>query len=200
MIIAAHGFKQSGKDTFGELLVSEYGFQRVAFADKVKTAIHVIFDIPLDLLHGDEAAKESPTRVRWSDLPGLKPPLDEPAREYLRVRELMQVFATEICRKQMPDIWCRVADIQPERNTVVTDVRFANEALYLKGLGALIVKLHRPGAPRGLHESEAGLAAELIDHELDNDGTLESFHRKSRALLRDLGIKPLTSFPEATTA
>jgi len=68
LIIGAHGFKQSGKDTFADLLVREYGYRRIAFADRVKDAIHVIFGVPREHLYGSNEDKQRPSGVRWDDL------------------------------------------------------------------------------------------------------------------------------------
>ena len=42
MIIGLSGYAQSGKDTVAEILVEEYGYTRVAFADIIKQAVYLL--------------------------------------------------------------------------------------------------------------------------------------------------------------
>ena len=45
MIIGLSGYARSGKDTVAETLVNEYGFKRVAFADKIKDLLYTMGDV-----------------------------------------------------------------------------------------------------------------------------------------------------------
>mgnify|MGYP006283771541 FL=1 len=40
MIIGLTGYAQSGKDTVASLLVEHYGYERVAFADKIRSFLY----------------------------------------------------------------------------------------------------------------------------------------------------------------
>jgi len=42
MIIGLSGYAQSGKDTVAEVLVDNYGFTRVAFADKIREYLYEV--------------------------------------------------------------------------------------------------------------------------------------------------------------
>ena len=57
MIIGIAGFLGSGKGTLGDILIQDYGFKSIAFADAVKDAVSVIFKWDRSLLEGD--TKES---------------------------------------------------------------------------------------------------------------------------------------------
>src|SRR5262249_7886745 len=48
MIIGLTGNKGVGKDTAGAFLVQHCGFERAAFADKLKEAVAALFDFPLE--------------------------------------------------------------------------------------------------------------------------------------------------------
>lgn len=191
-LIAVHGFKQSGKDTLAHLLVSEYGYQRLAFADRVKDAIHVIFGVSKEDLYGSDADKQKLSPVRWSDLENvMREKKDDQA--YLSIRELLQIFATEICRDKIPAIWYRFLPIQSDELTVISDLRFLNEAEHLKSLNALIIEVKRPSALGSHHASEAGLPKEMIHYTLHNDSDLNSFLQKARELFLQLGIPAKTN-------
>jgi hypothetical protein len=188
-LIAVHGFKQSGKDTLAHLLVSEYGFQRLAFADRVKDAIHIIFSVPKADLYGSDTDKQKLSPVKWSDLEQVdREQKDDPT--HLSIRELLQIFATEICRDKIPSIWYRFLPIQNQELTVISDLRFLNEAEHLRSLNALIIEVKRPSAMASHHASESGLPPDLIHHTLQNDSDLETFLKKGRNLFSQLGVRP----------
>jgi len=42
MIIGLSGYAQSGKDTVADVLVKEYGFERVTFADPIRKILYAI--------------------------------------------------------------------------------------------------------------------------------------------------------------
>ena len=186
-LIAVHGFKQSGKDTLAHLLVTEFGYTRVAFADRVKDALHVIFGVPKNLLYGSDSDKQKLSPVRWAELHGLtRPHKDHP--EYLSVRELLQIFATEICREKIPGIWYQYLQIPPQEKIVVSDLRFENEAQFLRSKGAIFIKVKRPQAQGSAHASELGLPDSDMDHIIDNGGSLEEFLELGRKMLASLRV------------
>ena len=52
MIIGLCGIQGAGKDTVGDILVSEYGFIKLTFASTLKDIVSVLFSWPRDLLEG----------------------------------------------------------------------------------------------------------------------------------------------------
>lgn len=181
-LIAVHGFKQSGKDTLAKVLVEEFGYRRLAFADRVKDAIHIIFGVNREWLFGSDQDKQRITHVRWEDLVDVDRPNKDNA-DFLSVRELLQIFATEVCRSKCPSIWYRYLPIPADERIVISDLRFENEALFLKEKNAVMVKVRRPQVEGGLHESEKGLPDSWMARIIDNDSSLEDFHTKVRAMM-----------------
>jgi len=59
LIIALSGWAKSGKDTAAKILISDYGFSRVAFADPLKNTVAQQFDLERQSLD-DQALKEAP--------------------------------------------------------------------------------------------------------------------------------------------
>lgn len=59
LIVAISGWKRSGKDTAAELLIADFGFKRVAFADPLKNTVAEQFDIPRTEID-DQELKEQP--------------------------------------------------------------------------------------------------------------------------------------------
>lgn len=138
-IIGIHGQKQSGKDTIGNFLISNYGYKRLAFADNLKESLIPIFRLNQDQLHGH--LKEVVDDF-WKCTP----------------RDLFTHIGTELYRETLPkyikslnqDIWIKslyryLLDLIDQGHTkfVVTDVRFQNEADFIQALGGTIWTVHR---------------------------------------------------------
>lgn len=120
-----------------------------SFADALKNSIVSLFSIDKKLIYGTDEDKNTLTHIRWADAfklmspervakiqshhrtfegLGLKPP------EFLTIRELCQVFGTDICRTL--DLKCHlrsaVSTLLTDNPTVgyIPDGRFENEFEY----------------------------------------------------------------------
>jgi hypothetical protein len=71
------------------------------------------------------------------------------------------------------------------RPCVFTDVRFANEADFIRAEGGIIVRVIREGLEVGEHESEAGQLAIRSDQSIRNDGTIEHLHAQLLDIVRE---------------
>lgn len=101
-----------------------------------------------------------------------------------RGRALLQDLGMA-ARKFDEDFWIRYVDkwIAYRQRVVYTDVRFQNEADYVRGKGGIIVRIVRPGQIAENHESELKQCEIAADIEIVNDGTIEDLHNKIRAIL-----------------
>jgi len=169
-IIGITGRARSGKDTLANILSSQYGYQRLAFADPIREFVGELTGIAPYLLR-DTPLKERPI----PRLGGVTP------------REMMQTLGTEWGRNMVyPDIWvalCEQKIIEKMkyelRGFVIPDVRFDNEARMLRSLGGKIIHITRAvGEPVNSHVSEAGISPELVDLEIPNNGTLDDLRRR----------------------
>ena len=179
LLIGLHGKAGSGKDSLGKLLTLTLDKSvRTAFADPVKTAAGVIFDVHQETAH-------SPEFKEWySSYWGLTG------------RQMLQLLGTEAIRGTFgPDFWVKRWRLVAERflysgySVIVTDVRFENEALAIRELGGTIVHVIRPNwqaldGSEGAHASEAGIQMQLWDYAVTNDGTLEDLGHKAEMLLK----------------
>lgn len=165
-IIGLTGKAGSGKDSVGEVLEA-LGFARHSLAGELKQAV-------LDLDPFVTAG------VRISEIVN-DIGMDEAKRTYPEVRRLLQVFGTEVIRARDEDFW--VNSLQGRvmqsnaRHFVITDVRFDNEAAWIRRSHGRVYEILRPGhedagAANG-HASESGLDPSLVDDQILNDGTLE---------------------------
>lgn len=152
MIIGINGPAGSGKSTVAQALADVHGFKRLAFADPVK-------QIALDF--GWDGEKDE------------------------KGRKLLQVIGTECGRAYNKSIWLDKMSSKirenirlKQRDMVIDDVRFDNEAELIKRFGGINIKL--TGASYyektlwgkikkffGLiHASEKGITDEFIDYEI----------------------------------
>lgn len=113
MIIGLSGYAGAGKDTVGQILVSDYGFKRLAFADTLKSVAK--------RLH------------YWN---GQK---DDLGRRHLQ--ELGQILREEICESIWVDTVFKQIDF--DKNYVITDVRYENELQTIQNYNGYIYRVLR---------------------------------------------------------
>ena len=150
-LIGLAGPKGVGKTTYAKTILKGKVF---SLASPIKAMLSTI--VPKSYLYED---KESP-------IPGWP--------EHITGRFLLQNVGTECFRKMWPDIWVNYLMEQVENETglcVVDDVRFENEAEFIRSKGGEIWRLHRKGvSSQDSHISEAGLPNELVNREIHLDG------------------------------
>lgn len=165
VLIGFTGKAGSGKDTAANYLKQNYPFKSVAFADPIRAGMRSM--IGLEDRHFAHPDKE----VVLPEL-GKSP------------RQMMQTLGTEWGRVTVnQDIWLilagkKIDEYQREGyHVAITDVRFENEAAYLRSRGALIVHVLRgeAGTPHA-HASEAGIQRNPEDWIIYNNGSLEDLY------------------------
>lgn len=207
MLIGLTGRPGTGKDTVGALLVAA-GWQAIAFADTLRTEVAAAWGIDMRALT-NRVTKETATPMlavgsaananwlRWAAMQGIS--LIQPRSP----RWVMQQWGS-FRRGHDPlhfvrhvDTWVRYQrQRNPAVDLVVTDVRLANEAAALRGLGAHIVRVHRPGAPAMApdtagHESELHTDIEA-DADLHNDAGLLDLPTEVQRVLKRLCLPAAT--------
>ncbi|AWY39440.1 deoxynucleotide monophosphate kinase [Pseudomonas putida] len=165
LLIGLAGRARTGKTTAANHLVNVHGFQGYAFADPLRDGLMNILNLsPCDF---DGARKEQP--IEWL---GRSP------------RELMQSLGTDWGRDQVhPDLWLLLAAQNLEflgqtndtaTGFVISDLRFENEAEFVRKRGGMVIHFLRPDAVEvNPHLSEAGVGIQDCDLVLHNDGALE---------------------------
>ena len=163
-VIAFSGLAGSGKDSAGEALLSTPLFNRVSFADPIRIMLTAI-GVPVSEIY------EGTSKF------GKEDPIPEFCGSSLR--KLMQTLGTEWGRDQIsPDFWVQLAQIQIKRNqaqrryTVITDLRFDNEAKMIKDNGGVIIHIKANGkkleGDTYKHASEQGIDPGYIDFQMTN--------------------------------
>ena len=184
MLIGITGCKGVGKDTAAQWLVEEQGYTRLAFADKLKEAVAVLFGIPVEEV--DRFKTEGGTTVSVNYFDRLVPPYEIHPVVVYDWRQFLQRFGTEMGRnkfgqnfwiQQWNDSYTAMWVMQPDEagKVVVTDVRFENEAKTIKMAGGYIIEITRPGHKPDGHESEEPIPSILVDATVRNESNLEDF-------------------------
>ena len=169
MIIGLTGYAQSGKDTVAKILVENYGFKRVAFADKIRELLYEM-DPPVPVGVGTE--RHTVGLQNYVDIYGW----DE-AKQNSIVRSMLQNLGVGARGVFGEWFWVEQAmrGVSYENNVVVTDVRFTNEADFIKKYdNAKLWRIKRSGVEAvNNHVSESEMDGYKVDMILSNGGTLD---------------------------
>ncbi|MEU1309191.1 hypothetical protein ABZ419_09900 [Streptomyces cinnamoneus] len=176
-IIGLSGPAGSGKNTAVGALIAA-GWQQRAFADKVKG-----FLVAMNPTLVDGEVVEGYSLAEHVDAFGWDLLKKDPV-----VRGLLQRCGTEAGRGVLGEnVWVDALfhDAETWGPTVITDVRFPNEAEAIRERGGLVVRIKRPsGTPirEADHTSETALDEWPFDAVLINDGTVEDLREQLKAL------------------
>lgn len=167
-VIGLHGRARAGKDTVANFILSHRGGYLYSFADPIRAML-----VPLGINMSDpywQARKEDVIPAL-----GVSP------------RRLMQTLGTEWGRQIInPDLWLilakqRLLNFGP--GMVIADVRFENEASWVRSQGGRVIHIERPNnVAVEAHASEAGVEfkGEEGDIKIVNGGTLEDLQNTIR--------------------
>jgi len=181
-IIGLSGYARSGKDEAAKVLVEEFGFTRVAFADKLRDFLFALNPLVVEdssVGFGDvRPLQDVIVKFGWDGYKAT--PWGQ------EIRRLLQRLGTEAGRETMWDsIWIDAAltGYNDDAKIVVTDARFPNEAEAIVDRGGELWRVQRTGVgPANSHPSEtsldnfAGFSAVLY-----NNGTLDEYRSKIRS-------------------
>lgn len=143
MIIGLVGKKQVGKDTVAQYLVNYYDFIQHAYAAPLKKACQVLFLLESEQLHVNRLKEQ--TDPRWGKTP----------------REMMQLVGTDLFRQHVDqDFWVKHMEhwlnehTDKNKNIVISDVRFQNEADLIRKKGGVLWLIERDTVFHDNHQSE----------------------------------------------
>ena len=162
-LIGISGLARSGKTTVSNMLLNELNYidahsnsvrwETRAFADPIKYMLHSLGLSLADI-------EEYKTKVH--------PVLGK------TTRELMQTLGTDWGRGLDKDFWLNVMKnkLTYRDNVIISDVRFHNEAQFIRDNHGLIIHVVGRGGIPGFHESEQLLPQHENDIKIENDGNL----------------------------
>jgi hypothetical protein len=167
-LIGLAGRAGTGKSTIARLLCEQHAFVEIALADPIKRALAAMLGLTSAYFH-DPFTKDMP--IDW--LRNTTP------------RRLMQTLGTGWGRQIIADdLWLILARRRIERLTaqaahmhiagiVISDLRYADEAAFVRAQGGTVWHIVRPAPPVEAHSSEAGITAQPGDRTCDNTGDLD---------------------------
>ncbi len=175
-IIGLTGKAGAGKDTVADYLATHFHFVKYPLAKPIKDMLAVI-----GVDANDRATKEKPHPVF-----GVSP------------RRMAQTLGTEwgrMCIRN--DFWLKVAELHieavriengaaqfaPVAGIVIPDIRFENEAEWLRSQGGTLWHIMRKVPAVEAHASEAGVAHKPGDAVIDNDHSIDFAYRQANWLM-----------------
>ena len=183
MIIGMCGLIGTGKDTVADILVNNYNFIKVSFADKLKDGVATVFSWDREMFEGttDESRTWREQKDEfWS----------RETNEHITPRLVLQMFGTDCMRNGFYNgIWVSIVKQQiinnPNKNFVIPDVRFPNEAKMIKEVNGEVWRICRGPDPQwfisyvkdnivptDVHESEWQWAKLDFDCVIHNNDTI----------------------------
>jgi hypothetical protein len=152
-IIGLVGFIGAGKSTVSDILVQDYGYTKIAFADKLKDIVASVFGWPRHLLEGDSIESRNFREQidnTWSSLLGYD----------VTPRLMIQLVGTEAFRNIIHDsIWIHATFNEimknPDKKYVIPDARFYNEILAIQNHGGKVMRVKRGPEPDWYDLAEA---------------------------------------------
>ena len=166
MIIGLTGYAQSGKDTVANILVEKYGYTRIAFADKIREFLYDMNPMYDSIAGEPRFVKSAVDRYGW-----------DVAKQDPHIRRLLQNTGVSARKTFGENHWVVEAfkNIDRDKDYVVTDVRFTNEAEWLKDIyNGQLWRIKRPGVEAvNSHVSEHELANYKVDQIFMNGGSLD---------------------------
>ena len=179
MVIGIVGNKNVGKDTLADYLVENKDFTKYAFADPLKNCLKELFGLSDDQLYGDKKEEYDPI---WETTP----------------RELLQFFGTEIMQYKIQDLlpnlkrtffikrFEQFVNENPNKNIVVSDIRFQHELDVVLKYNGTVIKVERKNSSKTFlnHASESNID-KLINftYKIENNDTKEELFNKFNNLV-----------------
>lgn len=200
MLIGIHGKPHSGKDTIANYLINEYGFLKFGPSNPVKVTAAAMFNVPIECFY-DENLKETVdpfwgiTYREMAQKVGKESSRDVFGEDFwmrhvgLRLKEL----------EDENDVHLRHKEHHQIRNGIVlADIRYPNEATWVKRFGGSVIFVDRDDVDRGFvaneqHPAERGLPLELADYVIDNRATKDALFYRVEKVMTEIKAQYLIS-------
>jgi hypothetical protein len=173
-LIGLTGHLRSGKDTVADMFVHYAGYTKLGFADALRRAALAL----------DPFVAMNPFHklLRLSEVVNGPMGWTQAKEEIPEVRQLLQRLGTEVGRDILgPNVWVQAFDreryrlslLEGAQRFVVPDVRFRNEADYVKDTyGSVLIRVLRPGFGGDKHPSETEQDTISVDGDILNESSI----------------------------
>lgn len=174
-LVAISGAARSGKDTLAQALCGNFGYHQHSFAEPIYKMLNTL---PyLEHISSRRSTEEKETPLSFY---GKSP------------RQLLQTLGTEWGRFYVhPDLWIRILEDKLMRKYdflghcafVVSDLRFQNEADWVRSIGGLVVHVEREDVVQvTAHVSESGFPLLAGDRVVYNNSTIEALCQQAGSI------------------
>jgi hypothetical protein len=178
MIIGLTGYAQSGKDTVAKILVEQFGYERIAFADKIRDLLYELNPMISTVASEPMYLKGRVDREGW-----------DKAKQSPEIRRLLQDLGVGSRKVFGDNHWVVEAfkNVDRSKDYVVTDVRFENEAEFVRAFNGQIWRIKRVGIEAvNSHVSEHEMDSYKVDQIFANNGTLEDLELMVKTRMQGL--------------
>jgi len=187
MIIGISAKAGCGKSTLTTILLQMLGpaWVKMSLADELKKEVAELFNFPIDWCYS-AIGKECTVFVN----PKI------PGSVVMTVRQLLQYWGTDKWRAEDPERWTRklVANMPDGKHVIIDDVRFVNEAEYIKKAGGKVIRLESfPG-----YQAPATGAQHISETDLDTYQGFDAIYRPAFGSLKETAYAVINglSLPE----
>lgn len=138
-LIGLTGLAGSGKDTIASVLINEYNYKKLSFADTLKDVLSSMFGWDRFVLEGttdENRAKRVEIDEFWSSKLNTE----------ITMRSAMTSVGTDLFRKYFDEnIWVFSCErkLQNKELVVITDARFPNEIEMIRRNNGIIIEVQR---------------------------------------------------------
>lgn len=175
-LIGLAGYAGAGKDTVREILASQHEYDGIAFADPMRDMLGALFDTC-----GIKREWMTARHLKEQDIPII-------GASY---RKMAQELGTGWGRSLDTNFWLKIASARialhreyGSSGVVISDVRFLNEAAWIRAQGGRVWMIVRPGIdPVREHESEKQIASIPYDYVIYNGGSIDDLSKAVEAAL-----------------
>tara|TARA_B110000263_G_C15297854_1_gene506447 strand:+ start:232 stop:810 length:579 start_codon:yes stop_codon:yes gene_type:complete len=191
VLLGISGAKRSGKDTFAdEFLKKNKNYVKYTMSTPIKKICKELFLLKDDQLYDEKEKIDE----RW----GVSP------------RQMFQILGTDIFRNNILQFFPNITKVlkndtiwihhfklfyesNKNKNIIITDIRFIDEAQLIKDLNGIIIKIKRneikiDDTNMPIHESEKHFDDINHDYMINNNGDLNEYKKKINKLLEILNL------------
>lgn len=213
IIIGLGHHMQQGKDTVADYLVKNYGFIKIAFADSLKNEVAQLGKRLIIYFKGSEQlfVLDKGNSYMFIQKDGFSSNLHSSIKKYILSNydkddgEHFIKFGTLEKDRRLLQLWGDyrrfrynknyfvskvnklIAD-NYDKNIVISDVRFKNEADMIRHSGGVLIKIKDRKIKEKYmeHISEHELDDYLFDFEISNDGSFELLYKRVNRIMRKI--------------
>lgn len=170
LLIGFVGRKRTGKDTLAKMLGDNVS--TLSFAGPLKMACKHAYCLTDDQMDGE--------KDQIDDIWGMSP------------RDMFKSMGTDYFREIDPEHWLRVMVLRLRglKKVAISDVRFKNEAQFIKDRGGTLIHVTRDLPHSDTHPTESESDGIICDFYIDNDGSLADLMAKFDELIGSIpGLK-----------